>query len=279
VAEAAWLASQGVTELFLVSENTTSYGKDLAQPRALETLLAQLSRLDGIDWIRLSYLQPAEVRPSLIEAIATTDKVVPYFDLPFQHASAAVLRRMRRFGDAESFLGLLATVRQAVPLAGIRSNVIVGFPGETEADVEALTQFLGEARLDAVGVFAYSDEEGTAAADLDGHLDPDEIRARTTDVAMLADTVCALRAQERVGQVAQVLVEAVGARGWTGRAAQQGPDDGHTSGPGWGTGAPSRVGEILTGVVVDSAGVDWIVQPTGGRAGLPARGIGAGLAM
>ena len=112
----------------LVSENSTSYGKDLGDLRLLETLLPELARVDGIDWVRVSYLQPAEMRPSLIEVMCATDGVVPYFDLSFQHASQRLLRRMRRFGDTDRFLDLLAQVRAQAPHAGVRSNVIVGLP-------------------------------------------------------------------------------------------------------------------------------------------------------
>ena len=151
--EARWLASDGVRELFLVSENSTSYGKDLGDLRLLETLLPELASIEGVERVRVSYLQPAELRPGLLEAIATTPGVAPYFDLSFQHASNAVLRRMRRFGDPESFLGLLDRIRSLAPTAGVRSNVIVGFPGETEQDLETLCDFLVAARLDVTGVF------------------------------------------------------------------------------------------------------------------------------
>ena len=261
VREAHWLAEQGVKELFLVSENTTSYGKDLSGTHALEDLLGDLATVDGIDWIRLSYLQPAELRPSLIDAIASTPKVVTYFDLPFQHASASVLRRMRRFGDAQSFLDLLAAIRTKLPQAGIRSNVIVGFPGETDQDVATLTQFLGEAGLDAIGVFAYSDEEGTEAAGLDAHLDQAEIAARTSSVAQWADTVTALRAMQRIGSRVEVLVEGDEDAMAVGRAAQQGPEDGRSYLRRLPMGVDQPVsGQILRGRVVDSDGVDWIVE-------------------
>ena len=164
--EARWLAAEGARELFLVSENSTSYGKDLGDLRLLETLLPELAAVDGVDRVRVSYLQPAETRPGLVEAIAGTPGVTPYFDLSFQHASGPVLRRMRRFGDAESFLALLDRVRTLSPEAGVRSNVIVGFPGESEADLEVLTDFLVAARMDVTGVFGYSDEDGTEAAEL-----------------------------------------------------------------------------------------------------------------
>ncbi len=160
LAEARWLAEEGVREILLVSENTSSYGKDLPDA-SLEALLPRLAAIDGIEWIRVSYLQPAEIRPTMLEAMLDIDKVVPYFDLSFQHASATVLRRMRRFGDPDSFLNLIGRIRQDAPTAGIRSNVIAGFPGETEQDVAILKQFIIDAELDVMGVFAYSDEGGT----------------------------------------------------------------------------------------------------------------------
>jgi len=135
----------------------------------------------------VSYLQPAELRPSLLEVIATTPGVAPYFDLSFQHASPAVLRRMQRFGSTEAFVELLERARGFAPELGARSNVIVGFPGETETDLAELERFLSMARLDAIGVFGYSDEEGTAAADFGDKLDADEVSARVERVAALAD--------------------------------------------------------------------------------------------
>ncbi|MEN3359235.1 MAG: ribosomal protein methylthiotransferase, partial [Mycobacteriales bacterium] len=142
LAEARWLAGQGVRELVLVSENSTSYGKDLGDLRLLEALLPELAAVDGVVRVRVSYLQPAELRPSLLAAIAGTPGVAAYFDLSFQHASEPVLRRMRRFGSTDRFLRLLADVRAIRPDAGARSNVIVGFPGETKADVAELERFL-----------------------------------------------------------------------------------------------------------------------------------------
>ena len=210
-------------ELFLVSENSTSYGKDLGDLRLLETLLPELAAVDGVERVRVSYLQPAEIRPGLLEAIATTPGVAPYFDLSFQHASNAVLRRMRRFGDPESFLGLLDQVRALAPEAGVRSNVIVGFPGETEEDLETLCDFLVAARLDVVGVFGYSDEDGTEAATYDDKLDDDEVRARTARVADLVEELTSQRAEERIGEEVVVLVEDVTDGEVVGRADAPGP--------------------------------------------------------
>jgi ribosomal protein S12 methylthiotransferase RimO len=263
--EARWLADQGVRELFLVSENSTSYGKDLGDLRLLETLLPELAAVDGVARVRVSYLQPAETRPGLIEAIAGTPGVAPYFDLSFQHASHPVLRRMRRFGDPESFLALLEQIRQRAPGAGVRSNVIVGFPGETEEDLEVLCRFLTDARLDAVGVFGYSDEDGTEAAGYDGKLDEDEIRARTEQVAALADELTAQRAEERHGERVEVLVESVLPDGTLeGRAAHQGPEvDGSTTVSGVAPGA--RVGDVVPATVVGNDGVDLHARSEAGH--------------
>jgi ribosomal protein S12 methylthiotransferase len=263
LAEARWLAGEGVRELFLVSENSTSYGKDLGDLRLLETMLPELAAVDGIDRVRVSYLQPAEIRPGLVEAIAATPRVAAYYDLSFQHASTTVLRRMRRFGDPDSFLGLLAQIRQHAPEAGIRSNVIVGFPGETEDDLATLCEFLGAARMDVTGVFGYSDEDGTEAASYDGKLDDDEIRARVEHVSGLVEELTSQRAEERLGEMVDVLVEDVSGPLPVGRAALQGPEvDGTTSLER----APSTVGvgDLVEAVVVASDGVDLVARPIGG---------------
>jgi len=262
--EARWLASQGARELVLVSENSTSYGKDLGDLRLLETLLPELAAIDGIDWVRVSYLQPAETRPSLLQAIASTPGVVPYFDLSFQHSSPSVLRRMRRFGGTESFLELLSSARALLPEAGARSNVIVGFPGETEDDVEELERFLVGARLDAVGVFGYSDEDGTEAATYDGKLDDDVVRERVERITALVEELTAQRAEDRIGQTVQVLVEAVDDEGVEGRSAHQAPEvDGLTFLVDGVVPASSlRVGDLVTATVTASEGVDLVAAVT-----------------
>lgn len=259
--EARWLADQGVREIMLVSENSSSYGKDLADLRALESLLGGLATIPDLDWIRVSYLQPAELRTSLIDVMTGTDKVLPYFDLSFQHASAPVLRAMRRFGDPDSFLGLIDTIRQRAPQAGIRSNVIVGFPGESEHDVDVLADFISAARLDALGVFSYSDEDGTAARTLPDHVDPDEVEERHERIADLANILCDQRAADRVGEHIRVLVEQVESDVLIGRAAHQGPDvDGTTSV----RREPGRdgvaVGDMVSASVVDTVGVDLTAE-------------------
>jgi ribosomal protein S12 methylthiotransferase RimO len=262
LAEAAWLAGQGVKELFLVSENSTSYGKDFGRAhgggRALELLVPRLAQVEGIERVRVSYLQPAETRPGLVQAIATTPGVADYFDLSFQHSSESVLRRMRRFGSTDSFLALIEQIREYSPAAGIRTNVIVGFPGETEEDVAELERFLTAARLDAVGVFGYSDEDGTEAETLDGKLDESVIGERVARISALVEQLTAQRAEDRVGDLVDVLVETVGDE-TVGRGAHQAPEvDGECVLLDAGERA---VGELVRCRVVDSAGVDLIVRP------------------
>jgi ribosomal protein S12 methylthiotransferase RimO len=254
--EARWLGEQGVRELFLVSENSTSYGKDLGDLRLLETLLPELAAVDGVERVRVSYLQPAETRPGLVEAIASTPGVTPYFDLSFQHASAGVLRRMRRFGDPESFLGLLEQIRALAPEAGVRSNVIVGFPGESDEDLQTLCDFLVAARLDVTGVFGYSDEDGTEAATYDGKLDEDEVRARVEHVGALVEELTSQRAADRIGEEIEVLIERVD-DDVEGRAAHQGPEvDGST----YLLDSDAQVGDLVRAVVVESEGADLYAQ-------------------
>jgi ribosomal protein S12 methylthiotransferase len=260
LAEAEWLARSGVRELVLVSENSTSYGKDLGDPRLLEKLLPQLAAVPGIVRVRASYLQPAETRPGLVEVLATTPGVAPYFDLSFQHASEPVLRRMRRFGSTGRFLDLLAQVRGLAPDAGARSNVIVGFPGETRQDVEELVRFLEGARLDAVGVFGYSDEDGTEAATLPGKVRADTVHRRYQKIADLVEQLCAQRAADRVGTIVEVLVDAVTPDGVEGRAAHQAPEvDGATTLVGGDV--EVRSGDLVTALVTGSDGVDLVAVP------------------
>jgi ribosomal protein S12 methylthiotransferase len=257
--EAMWLADHGARELLLVSENSTSYGKDLGDLRLLESLLPQLAGVPGISRVRVSYLQPAEVRPGLVEVLAGTPGVARYFDLSFQHASGRVLRSMRRFGDTERFLALIAQIRTRAPDAGIRSNFIVGFPGETEADVAELRAFLADARLDAIGVFGYSDEDGTEAAGLAGQLPETEIADRVEELASLADELMDERAADRIGETVDVLIDEVLPDGrYLGRAEHQAPEvDGATEVRSQRQLAP---GDMVTATVTGSDGVDLVAD-------------------
>jgi ribosomal protein S12 methylthiotransferase len=259
LAEARWLADNGVRELVLVSENSTSYGKDLGNLRLLEEVLPDLAATEGIERVRISYLQPAELRPGLIEAIARTPGVAPYFDLSFQHASGRVLRMMRRFGDRERFLALIDQIRELSPQAGVRSNFIVGFPGETAADLSELELFLSHAGLDAIGIFGYSDEDGTEAESLPGKLDGGEVARRVEEFASLADEVMSQRADSRLGEQLDVLIEEQAEDGrWEGRAAHQAPEvDGVTT---VSSGAPLAAGDMVRAVVTGSDGVDLVAS-------------------
>ena len=256
IKEARWLAENGVTELFLVSENTTSYGKDLGDLQLMEKILPDIAALPGVERVRLSYLQPAEMRPTLIQAIIATDKTAPYFDLSFQHTSPTVLRRMRRFGDSEKFLHLISQVRAVSPEAGIRSNFIVGFPGETQEDFDDLADFITKAKLDAVGVFGYSDEDNTEALNLSDKVDADVIAQRVETLSSLADEMVSLRAQARIGENVRVLIEDEELQ--EGRAAHQGPEvDGTTSF----IGTQFKIGRYVDAVVIDSMGADLVAKP------------------
>ena len=255
LAEANWLANNGVSEVFLVSENTTSYGKDLSDLQAMEKLLPKLSKIENIKRIRLSYLQPAEIRPSLLQAMIENEKVAPYFDISFQHASAKVLRSMRRFGDKDSFLHLISQVRALSPNAGIRSNFIVGYPGESEEDFNQVMEFISAAKLDAVGIFGYSDEDGTEAASATNKLSESEIKTRVEEITKLADNCVADRASARIGERILVLIDDEEVQ--EGRAAHQGPEvDGTVAF----VESNFRNGEWVSAQVIDSLGPDLVAQ-------------------
>ena len=255
IEEGRWLAQNGVTELFLVSENTTSYGKDLGDLKLMEKILPEFAAIEGVERVRLSYLQPAEMRPSLIQAMIESEKVAPYFDLSFQHSSPTVLRRMRRFGDSEKFLHLISQIRAVSPEAGIRSNFIVGFPGETQEDFDELANFLSAAKLDAIGIFGYSDEDNTEALDLADKVEEDVIRQRVESLSSLADEMVSLRATARIGENVRVLIEDKELQ--EGRAAHQGPEvDGTTSF----IDTNFEVGQYIDAVIIDSMGADLVAR-------------------
>jgi tRNA A37 methylthiotransferase MiaB len=185
----------------------------------------------------------------------STEKVAPYFDLSFQHVSPTLLRRMRRFGDSEKFLHLITQIRALSPEAGIRSNFIVGFPGETQEDFDLLSEFITMAALDAIGIFGYSDEDKTEALDLGDKVDRDIIAERVESLSSLADEMVSLRATSRIGQRVRVLIE--DEENQEGRAAHQGPEvDGTTSF----IGTSFKVGDYIDGVVTQSLGVDLVAE-------------------
>jgi ribosomal protein S12 methylthiotransferase len=260
--EVAWLAGQGVSEVCLVAENSTSYGKDLGGREALIHLLRDLATIGGLRRVRLNYLQPDELTPGLLEEMAANPVVCSYFDLSLQHASAPVLRRMRRGGSAEGFLELVGRIRALDPDAAFRSNFILGFPGEGTADVRQLEEFLEAARLDWVAFFAWSPEDGTTALDLDGRVPEATARARVERVQELQDRLLAEAQQAWVGRRLEVLVERVEDDGAAeGRSYREAPDaDGAVrveDAPG------AEVGEYLPVVVTAAQGPELLARLAG----------------
>jgi ribosomal protein S12 methylthiotransferase len=209
IAEARALAARGVKELLLVSQDTTFYGidRDRQDRGALGRLLRALNAIDGLEWIRLLYLYPTTISADTIDAMAACEKVVPYVDLPLQHASAAMLKRMRRPGTRRSYETLLANLRHALPGVTLRTTFVVGFPGETDADIDELVDFIKAIEFDHVGVFTYSHEEGTAAAAMDDDV-PDAVkRKRQRRVMQVQQRIVARRQKARVGQRVRVIVD------------------------------------------------------------------------
>ncbi len=261
--EVAWLAGQGVSEVCLVAENSTSYGKDLGGREALIHLLRDLAGVDGLRRVRLNYLQPDELTPGLLEEMAANPVVCSYFDLSLQHASAPVLRRMRRGGSAERFLDLVGRIRNLDPDAAFRSNFILGFPGERTADVRELEGFLEAARLDWVAFFAWSPEDGTTALELDGRVPEATARARVERVQGLQERGLAVAQQAWGGRRLEVLVERVEGDGSAeGRSYREAPDaDGAVRVEG--APRPLRVGEYLPVEVTAAQGPELVARLAG----------------
>ena len=207
VAEAEALAANGVKELVIIAQDVTKYGLDLYHRLALPQLLRELCKIDGLRWIRLLYCYPDCLTDELIDTIAQEEKICNYIDLPLQHADKTVLRNMHRAGDEESLLALVQKLRDRIPDVVIRTTLIAGFPGETEQQFETLERFVKEAQFDRLGCFAYSAEEGTVAAAMDGQLD-ETTKARRAELIMQTqyDIFCN-RQQRHIGKVYDVLVD------------------------------------------------------------------------
>ncbi len=207
VAEVRALAARGVKEVVLVAQDTTRYGLDHGVRDGLAYLLRRLGRVDGIRWIRVMYAYPATLSDRILDAIASEEKVVKYVDIPLQHASEPVLRRMKRPRGHGNLLGLLERIRGRVPGVAIRTSLIVGFPGESEEDFARLVGFVKEAEFDHLGVFTYSDEEGTASYGLDGQVPARVKESRRRRVMALQRRIAARKNRGRVGERLEVLVE------------------------------------------------------------------------
>ncbi len=226
VDEAGELVALGAREIVLIGQDITAYGRDLHDAAALPDVVRAVAAVPGVEWLRLMYAQPDGVTDELLAAMAANPNVCQYLDMPLQHASRSVLRAMRRTGDGESYLRLIERVRDALPGVVLRTTLISGFPGETRADALALQRFVDEARFDYVGVFPYSAEEGTAAADMSDQVPIRTRRARAQRLRDVADTIGFERAASRVGETLEVLVEGVDSDDGTvfGRWRGQAPD-------------------------------------------------------
>jgi ribosomal protein S12 methylthiotransferase len=225
--EARALAARGVKELILISQDTTFYGVDRRERGALARLLRELNKVDGLEWIRLLYLYPTTITDETLDAMAECEKVCPYIDLPLQHASAHVLRRMRRPGDRRVYDALLARIRRSLPDVTLRTTFIVGYPGETEREFGELCRFVEETAFDHVGVFTYSHEEGTRA-----HASADDVparvkRERRDELMSLQRGIVERRQRGRIGARTGVLVDGSSAEHslvLQGRTAGQAPE-------------------------------------------------------
>jgi ribosomal protein S12 methylthiotransferase len=207
VKEAHQLAAQGVKELLLISQDTTFYGIDRGERGALPKLLRALNDVEGIEWIRLLYLYPTTITAEVIDAIADLDRVVKYIDLPLQHASDAVLKRMKRPGTRKSYTRLLNNIRSRIPNVALRTTFIVGFPGETADDFAELEAFIAEVGFDHVGVFTYSHEEGTSAHDLADDVPAATKKKRQDRLMARQRDLVAARQRARLGERTRLVVD------------------------------------------------------------------------
>jgi ribosomal protein S12 methylthiotransferase len=207
VAEATQLAVQGVKELLLISQDTTFYGIDRGERGALPKLLRALNEVEGLEWIRLLYLYPTTITSEVIDAIADLDKVVKYIDLPLQHASDAVLKRMKRPGTRQSYRRLLDNIRARIPNVVLRTTFIVGFPGETAEDFAALESFIEDVGFDHVGVFTYSHEEGTTAFDLRDDVPAATKKKRQERLMARQRDLVTVRQHRRLGERTRLVVD------------------------------------------------------------------------
>ena len=224
--EARQLAADGVRELNVIAQDTTRYGEDLYGKPSLDKLLTGLCKIEGLHWIRVLYCYPDSITDELIDVMAREEKIVNYIDLPLQHCNSAILRRMHRRGDRESLTALLRTMRERIPNVIFRSTFITGFPGETEEQFEELAEFAKEINFRRLGCFAYSQEEGTPAAKMDGQLD-DETKQRRADIIMEhQQTVMANYCESLIGTDVEVLVEGFDrlAACWYGRSYADAPE-------------------------------------------------------
>ena len=224
LAEARDLAASGVKELIVIAQDITRYGTDLCGERRLAQLCRALSEIEGVEWIRLHYLYPDEIDDALIDEIARNDKIVKYLDIPIQHINSAILRRMHRRGSGEEIRALFRTLRERIPGLVIRTSLITGLPGEGEAEYEELCAWLREARLERVGVFPYSPEEGTPAAEMPDRCDADTARRRAEAIMEMQERIMEENDALRVGQTLRILCTGLDGAYRVGRSYADSPE-------------------------------------------------------
>jgi ribosomal protein S12 methylthiotransferase len=248
LAEAKTLAANGVTELVVIAQDTTRYGEDLYGESRLPALLRELCKIDGLRWIRVLYCYPERISDELIDTIADEPKIVKYLDIPIQHCSSEILRAMRRGCDADTLRTLFAKLRDAVPGITLRTTLLVGFPGETQAHFDELSAFVQEMRFDRMGCFAYSEEEGTPAAKMDNQVDEETRVHRAELLEQQQMQIAEALNQARVGTEAEAVIEGYDAEtgAWLARTAAEAPDvDGRVRIPGDGS-EGLQIGEYVT---------------------------------
>jgi ribosomal protein S12 methylthiotransferase len=257
VAEARALVVAGARELVLIGQDISAWGRDLPDSPALADLVRKLAKVEGLAWLRLMYVQPDGITPDLLEAMAASPVVCRYLDMPLQHASREVLRRMGRRGDAAEYLRLIGVIRQLLPGVTLRTTLIAGFPGETRQDSKRLLDFVRDARLDFVGIFPYSAEEGTPAARMDDQISARTKIARAQRLRDAADEIGFEKVADLVGRTLEVLVEGVDEEGRTfGRHRGQAPEiDGFVF-----LDRAAAAGAIVSAEIVDALGYDLIAE-------------------
>jgi ribosomal protein S12 methylthiotransferase len=227
IAEARRLAASGVREIILIGQDTTCYGEDLGMKDGLAILLARLAEIDELRWIRFLYAYPNKITGRLLDTVAAHDKICSYVDVPLQHASALTLKRMKRGGGAEIFLKSIEKMRATIPNLTLRTSFIVGFPGETEAEFQELTDFVSEAEFDWMGVFGYSDEEGARAFNLDGKVPAGEIEQRRKKLMRMHQSISRRKKRELIGREFDLIIEGPSEETellWEGRTAMHAPE-------------------------------------------------------
>ena len=222
--EAEGLAKKGVKELILIAQDTTLYGSDLYGKKSLHVLLNKLSKIEGIEWIRVLYCYPEEIYDELISEMATNDKVLKYLDLPIQHISSKILKLMGRKTTKEDIINKIEKLRREIPEIALRTSLIVGFPNETEEDFNELKEFLKEYKLEKVGVFKYSREEGTPAAIMDGQIDEETKEAREKELMLLQSEISNEINSLKIGKTYDVLVEGFNGEYYYGRNYEMAPE-------------------------------------------------------